>query len=181
MKRILLITVSMIISFNGVANAQCKIIPGATFLFPYDLNSSFIVITGTWMSVEKPYDPRTPNTSVIRCDRKNYECRVTTAYIVGGGVKGDSGPPALYLWEWGYKVVIWNSETIVAVGVPWVNKQSDEGCPALTIKRSDKSVVEDNSILVGILLQYDLPKNRRMVLKEGNPLYNKSLKEFYFR
>jgi hypothetical protein len=176
MKKILLIVVLMIIGFSGVANAQCKIMPEAIFLFPDDLNSGFIMITGTWMSVEKPYDPRNPNTSVISCDRQNYECRVTTAYIVGG-VHG--GPPMLDLWECGYKVVVWNSETIGAVGVPWLNKQSDEGRPVLTIKRSDKSVVEDNSGLVGILLHYDLPKNRRMVLKEGNPLYNKSLKEFY--
>jgi len=175
MRRILLIPVLMVIGFSGVANAQCKIMP-PIFFFPNDLNSGFINITGTWMSVEKLYDPRNPNTSVISCNRQNYECRVTTAYIVGG-VQG--GPPMLYLWEWEYKVVVWNSETIVAVGVPWLNKQSEEGRPVLTIKRSDKSVVEDNSSLVDILLYYDLPKNRRMVLKEGNPLYNKSLKEFY--
>jgi hypothetical protein len=154
------------------ANAQCKIMPGATFTFPDDLNSGFITITGTWMSVEKPYDPRNPNTSFISCDRQNYECRVTTAYITGG-------TQILYLWEWWYKVVVWNSETIVAEGVPWSNKKSDEGRPVLTIKRHDKSVAEDNSGLAGILFQRDIPKNRRMVLKEGNPLYNKSLKEFY--
>jgi hypothetical protein len=183
MKAILvLLAVVILLCLSVSANAQCKIMPEAIFLFPDGLKGDFIKITGTWMSVEKPYDPRNPNTSVISCDRQNYECRVTTAYILGG-VQGDiwfrGGPPMLDLWEWSYKVVVWNSETIVAVGVPWLKKQSDEGRPVLTIKQSDKSVVEDNSTLVSILFHYDLPKNRRMVLKEGNPLHNKSLKEFY--
>jgi hypothetical protein len=134
------------------------------------------------MSVEKPYDPRNPNTSFITCDRKTYECRIRTAYIVVG-VQGDNllrgGPLMLDLLEWEYKVVEWNSETIVAVGIPWLNKQSDEGRPVLMINRSDKSVAVDNSGLAESLLRYDLPKNRRMVLKEGNPFHNKSLKEFY--
>ena len=160
MKRTLLIAI-LIIGFSGMANGQCKIIPEAIFLFPEDLNRNFIHITGTWMSAEKQYDPRNPNTAVISCDRQNYECRVTPAYIVNG---------ILDLWEWNYKVVLWNSETIVAVGVPWLNKESDEGRPVLMIKRSYKSVAEDNSTLLGILLQRNLPKNRRMVLKEGNPL-----------
>jgi len=174
MKAILvLLAMVILLCLNVSANAQCKIIPVAPFLFPDELKRDFIKITGTWMSVEKPYDPRNPNTSVISCDRQNYECRVTTAYIVGGGL------PILDLWEWEYKVVVWDSESIVAVGVPWLKKQSDKGRPVLTIKGSDKSVVEDNSTLVGTLLQHDLPRNRRMVLKEGNALYNKSLKEFY--
>lgn len=163
----LVILVCVIVS----ANAQCKIMPGAIFLFPDDLDRDVIHITGTWMSMEKPYDPRNPNTSLINCDRQNRECTVTTAYICGLSI--------LDLWEWSYKVVAWNLETIVAVGVPWLNNQTDEGRPVLTIKRSNKSVIEDNSTLAAILLQYDVPKVRRMVLKEGNPLYNKSLKEFY--
>jgi hypothetical protein len=174
MKAILvLVALVILVCLSVSANAQCKIVPQAIFLFPDDLKRDVIMITGTWMSVEKPYDPRSPNTSVIRCDRQNYECRVTTAYIIAGGL------PILDLWEKEYKVVVWDSESILAVGVPWLNKQSDKERPVLTIKGSDKSVVEDNSPLVGILLQHDLPRNRRMVLKEGNPLYNKSLKEFY--
>jgi hypothetical protein len=171
MKAILVSLAILALLCVGVtANAQCKIVPEAMFYFPDDLNSGFVTITGTWMSVEKPYNPRNPNTSAIHCDKQNYECRVTTAYIVSA---------LLDLWEWSYKVVVWNSETIVAVGVPWLNEKSDEGRPVLTIKRYDKSVVDDDSTLAGILLQRDIPKNHRMVLKEGNPLYNKSLKEFY--
>ena len=155
------------------ANTQCKIIPEPIFSFPDNLSGSAVIIKGTWMSAERIYDPRNPNTSAIHCDRQNSECRVTTAYIVS------SGTLLLDLWEWSYKVVVWNSETIVALGVPWLNKNSDEGRPILTIKRYDKSVVEDNSTLTGVLFHGDLPQNRRMVLGEGNPLYNKSLKEFY--
>ena len=174
MKTILvLLAVLFLLFLNASAMAQCKIVPQGLFVFPDDLNIDFIQIQGTWMSVEKPYDPRNPNTSVVRCDRQNHECRVTTAYVVGGDL------PILDLWEWQYKVVAWNSEIVVAMGVPWLKKQNDEGRPVLTIKRSDKSVVEDNSGLVGILLKPDFPKLHRMVLKQGNPLYNKSLKEFY--
>jgi hypothetical protein len=160
----------ILVCLSVSANAQCKMMP-AKSLFPDDMGSDFIHITGTWMSVEKPYDPRNPNTSVINCERQNRACRITTAYVYGLSL--------LDLWEWSYKVVVWNSETIVALGVPWLNDQSDEGRPVLTIKGSNKSVIEDNSTLAGVLFFNDPPKTRRMTLKEGNPLYNKSLKEFY--
>ncbi len=171
---LVLLAVVGLLFMNLSANAQCKIVPQGAFLFPDDLNKDFIIIGGTWMSVEKPYDPKNPNTSVINCDRQNHECRVTTAYIAGGNM------PILDLWEWWYKVVVWNSEIIVAMGVPWTKKENDEGRPVLTIKRSDKSVVVDNSTLVGIFFKSDPPKLRRMVLKDGSPLYNKSLQEFYY-
>lgn len=176
MKKIMLVLLAVLfpLFLNASAMAQCKIVPQGFFVFPDDLNIDFILIQGTWMSVEKPYDPRNPNTSVVRCDRQNNECRVTTAYVVGGDL------PILDLWEWEYKVATWNSEIIVAVGVPWLKKESDEGRPFLTIKRSDKSVVGDNSTLVGVTFNSDLPKLRRMVLKQGSPLYNKSLQEFYY-
>ena len=54
------------------------------------------------------------------------------------------------------------------------------GGPALTVKRSDKPVVEDNSTLVGHVPKSDFPKLRRMVLKQGSPLHNKSLQQFYY-
>ena len=175
MKKILVLLAVLFLFFLGAsAMAQCKIIPQGFFSFPDDLNRDFIRIDGTWVSVEKPYDPRNPNTSVVMCDRQNHGCRVTTAYVIGGDL------PILDLWEWEYKVVAWNSEIIVAMGVPWIKKQNDEGRPVLTIKRSDKSVVEDNSTLVGILLKPNFPKIRQMVLKQGSPLYNKSLQEFYY-
>jgi len=176
MKKILVLLAVLILFFlNASAKAQCKIVPQGTFIFPDDLNTDFMRIEGTWMSAEKPYDPRNPNTSAVSCNRSNHECRVTTAYIVGDDL------PMLDLWEWEYKVVVWNSEIIVAMGVPWLKKQNDEGRPVLTIKRSDKSVVEDNSTLVGVLLKPDFQKMRRMVLKQGSPLHNKSLQEFYWK
>ena len=171
-----LLTVLFLFLLGASAMAQCKIVPQGFFSFPDDLNRDFIRIDGTWMSVEKPYDPRNPNTSVVMCDRQNHECRVTTAYVIGSA----GAPPMLDLWEWNYKIVAWNSEIIVAMGVPWIKEQNDEGRPVLTIKRSDKSVVEDNSTLVGILLKLDFPKIRQMVLKQGSPLHNKSLQEFYY-
>jgi hypothetical protein len=174
MKKIFVLLAILFPFFLSVsANAQCKIVPQGLFAFPNDLNRDFIQIQGTWMSVEKPYDLRNSNTSVVTCDRQNHEWAVTTAYIVSDDL------PLLDLWECYYKVIAWNSEIIVAMGVPWLKKQNDEGRPILTIKRSDKSVVEDNSTLAGILVQHDLPKNRRMILKEGNPLRNESLKKFY--
>jgi len=175
MKKILVLSVVLFLFFlSASAMAQCKIIPARVFLFPDDLNRDFIQIEGTWMSVEKPYDPKNPNASIVRCDRQNHECRVMTAYIIGGDL------PLLDIWEWEYKVEVWNSEIIVAMGVPWVKKQNDKGRPVLTIRRSDKSVAEDNSTLVGILFKPDFPKLRQMVLKQGSPLYNKSLQEFYY-
>lgn len=71
--------------------------------------------------MEKPYDPRNPNTTVVRCDRQNDEHKVTTAYITGGDLL------LLDLWEWEYEVVVWNSEIIVATGVPWLKKENDGG------------------------------------------------------
>jgi len=169
-----LVLLAALFFMSASAEAQCKIVPQGFFLFPDDLKADVIYIEGTWMSVEVPYDPKNPNRSVVRCQRQNYECRVTTAYVIAGDL------PILDLWESEYKVMLWDSEMIVAMGLPWVNKQSDEGRPALTIKRSDKSVVEDNSTLVGVLLKPDYPKNGQMVLRQGSPLYNKSLKEFYY-
>ena len=180
MKKIfVLLTALFLLFLNVSAMAQCKIIPQGLFAFPDDLNNDFIVIQGTWMSAEKPYDPRNPNTSVVRCDRQNKECRVTTAYVWGGDLPG-GGLPIIDLWEWNYKVAAWNSEIIIGMGIPWLKKKNDEGRPVLTIKRSDKSVIEDNSTLIVNLLKPDFPKLRRMVLKQGSPLYNKSLQEFYY-
>lgn len=175
MKKILvLLIVLFLFLYSASAKAQCKIFPEGVNIFPDNLSSDSIQIEGTWMSVEKPYDPRNPNTSVVRCERQNKECRVTTAYIA---YLADSNLLRLGLWEGHYKVEAWNREIIVAMAVSWEDEQS--GRPILTIRRSDKSVVEDNSTLAKVLFYPIVPVNRQMVLKEGNPLFNKSLKEFY--
>jgi len=62
MKKIFVLLAILFLFFISVsAMAQCKIVPQGFFSFPDDLNRDFIRIDGTWMSVEKPYDPKHPN------------------------------------------------------------------------------------------------------------------------
>jgi len=155
MKTILLLLVLMIVSlFVGIALSQeCKIIP-INLSIPDKIEHEIFVCRGTWMIEGKKYDPRYPNISYITCSKVEKNCHVASGYI---------GPEnILDVLEFDYTISLWNENIIIAA------TKGLYGTVTLTIRPKDKSVVLDK------------PSAPREILKEGSPLYNKSLQEFYF-
>jgi hypothetical protein len=155
MKKILvLLTLIIFFLFIGITFSQeCKIIP-MNFFVPDKIEREIFVCRGTWMIEGRPYDPKYPNISYITCSKLEKNCHVASGYIAPGNI--------LDVLELDYTINLWNESIIVAA------TQGLYGTVTLTIRPKDKLVVLDK------------PSAPREILKEGSPLYNNSLQEFYY-
>lgn len=123
MKKILS-AIILVICFCGVANTQNVICP-ERYYFPDTISGDLVMFNGTWWTAK--YDPLSPNTSFIYCDRRQMECRIETAYISLGQLM-----MAIPLY---YSIEKWDKEGITGVlDAPRCYKN------ILTIRMSDKSI-----------------------------------------
>lgn len=141
---------------------SCTILP-ESYYFPEGKFGDVVICNGTWMSEKTPYDPSNPNMSYIEVSKHEMNCRISTAYIVGGSL--------LDLLFYDYKVEKWTPDLITA---RYSGDTIYGNSNTLVIRLSDKSATIFH-------LNTKTGESFKEFLKDASNLTkDKTLQEYYY-